>query len=104
MCDCGSNLSKFQFVSVVLDFVPLHYYGWQEHGGGFVVQQSLNIWQMSYLVEVLEAHNSCTVLRSEETYVKSYRREVSQLSLWQNILQCLYIVVLYCIWQFILRK
>ncbi len=33
---------------------------------------------------ILEAHNSCTVLRSEETHKKSYRREASQLSLWQN--------------------
>jgi len=39
--------------------------------------------------KVVEAHKSCKVLRSEETRMKSHRREANQLSLWQNLLQCL---------------
>lgn len=45
---------------------------------------ALNKTKKKHTNFVLEAHNSCTVLRSEETCVKSYRREASRLSLWQK--------------------
>lgn len=45
----------------------------------------------------LEVRSSCTVIRSEESHVKLHRREASQFSLWENLLQFLHIVFFY-IW------